>query len=540
MNRLTRSRAPQVAALEVDVSGPFEGRRFSWFRLVVVVAVVGAIGVGAFLWFRWFQDGQVAAHEGEPWFAGYVDVTATPTYAMESASADGTEHVVLAFVVAPETGGCAPTWGGVLSLDDAASQLDLDRRIVRMTDVGREIVVSFGGQRGTELAEECTSVSALADAYREVVDRYDAPVVDLDLEGAGLSDTAAMDRRAAAIAAIQSEREDTSRPLRVWLTLPVGTSGLTAEGAAAVRTFLEAGVDLAGVNVMTMDFGTLTAGTSMAEAAESALTATHRQLGALWADAGMGIGSRALWRKLGATPMIGQNDVRGEVFGLDDARELNRFALEVGLGRMSMWSLNRDAQCSPNYPDPRIVSDACSGVEQGDERFSTILSAGFDGAPTTSATPTAAPTVVPDDPATSPYPIWSPEASYPAGTKVVWRGTVYVAKWWSQGDQPDDPTVPADSSPWRLVGPVLPGETPAPQPTLPAGFYPDWDPATVYTAGDRVMLDGVAFEARWWNQTSSPESALVDPGASPWRRLTDDEIRILLGEPVESPAAVTG
>ena len=171
--------------------------------------------------------------------------------------------------------------------------------------------------------------------------------------------------------------------------------------------------------------------------------------------------------------MIGQNDVRGEVFTLDDAIALNRFANEVGLGRLSLWSLNRDSACSPNYPDPAVVSDSCSGVAQGAERFSALLAAGRDGAPSRSPVPTLPPaTPVPDDPATSPYPIWDPDAAYPAGTKVVWRGTVYVATWWTQGDQPDDPTVPADSSAWRLVGPVLPGERPVVAPSLPEGFLP--------------------------------------------------------------------
>ena len=65
---------------------------------------------------------------------------------------------------------------------------------------------------------------------------------------------------------------------------------------------------------------------------------------------------------------------------------------------------------------------------------------------------------------------------------------------------------------------------------LPEGFYPQWDPSLIYTTGDRVLDDGIAFEARWWNQTNSPESALVDPGSSPWRRLDDAELLVLLDQ----------
>ena len=56
-----------------------------------------------------------------------------------------------------------------------------------------------------------------------------------------------------------------------------------------------------------------------------------------------------------------------------------------------------------------------------------------------------------------------------AGERVVWRRNVYVAKWWTSGEVPDDPTLADDATPWRLIGPVLPGETPAPEPTVPPG-----------------------------------------------------------------------
>ena len=45
--------------------------------------------------------------------------------------------------------------------------------------------------------------------------------------------------------------------------------------------------------------------------------------------------------------------------------ELSAYASAKGVGRLSMWSLNRDRTCSPNYPDVKQVSDGCSGVEQG-------------------------------------------------------------------------------------------------------------------------------------------------------------------------------
>jgi chitinase len=513
------------------VPEPFAGRRFSWLRFGVLVLVCAvAAGVG---WHQYSSARDVAHAEatGDPWFAGYVDVTATPTYAFEAPTDEAAGDVVLSFVVAAAPDRCEPTWGTAYGLDEAATSLDLDRRIQRVRDEGHDVVVSFGGQRNAELGDACATAEKLEDAYAAVVDRYALTTIDLDLEGDALEDAAAMARRAEAVASLQTARRAADQDLAVWLTLPVGTGGLTQDGTDTVAAFLAAGVDLAGVNAMTMNFD---ADGSVADAAQDALESLHRQLAALYARADLTLGPASLWRKIGATPMIGQNDVAGDVFGLDDARDLNRFAVKQGLGRMSMWSLNRDRTCSVNYAETTVVSDACSGVDQGDERFAPLLAARFAGSPADSA---AAETVAeavatpsPDDPETSPYPVWSEGASYGAGTKVVWHGSVYEAKWWTSGDVPDDPVLQEWETPWTLVGPVLPGEKPAPTVDIPDGLFPEWDPEATYEAGDRVLRDDAVYEARWWTLGDPPERSFNDPGASPWLALDESAVRELVDD----------
>ena len=355
-----------------------DGRRSARLRLGAVVllcAVVAGVGVS---WYLSARDAGQPEAPGDPWFAGYVDVTAAPTYAFEAASDGAGQDVVLSFVVAAAPDRCEPTWGAAATLDEAARSLDLDRRIARLRAQGHDAVVSFGGQAGTELGDACASAGALEDAYAAVVERYGLTTVDLDLEGDALADAAAMARRAEAVAELQSARRAAGQDLAVWLTLPVEPDGLTPEGTAAVAAFLAAGVDLAGVNAMTMNFG---AEGAMSDLARRALESLHRQLGALYAQADPRPGPAALWRKVGATPMIGQNDVAGDVFGLADARALNAYARERGLGRMSMWSLNRDRACSDDDAATSAASAACSGVDQGDERFASLLAAGFTGRP---------------------------------------------------------------------------------------------------------------------------------------------------------------
>jgi len=519
MSATTAQHAPRARA----------GRRLSPLRVVLGVIIVAAVAGGTFFGLKIFGSAQ-ADTAYTPWFAGYVDVTATPAYAFETPKEKADRDVVLSFIVADAEEPCTPTWGSAYTLDEASHELDLDRRLARLRQEGGQAIVSFGGLLNHELATTCTDEKKLQEAYTSVIDRYKVTTIDLDIEGENLSDAAAGERRANAIADLQKSRRASGDDLAVWLTVPVAPSGMTEDGTDAVAQLLKAGVDLAGVNVMTMNYGASREdGQSMAEASIDALNAVHRQLGTLYSRADMELTDATLWSKIGATPMIGQNDVRDEVFGIGDAEKLSAFAQEQKLGRMSLWSLNRDVTCGPNYVDLKRVSDACSGIDQGDATFAGILSKGFDGRPELSASTVTTSeadqieTIV-DDPATSPYPIWSKTAGYLEGTKIVWHGNVYQAKWWTRGDLPDNPVLNEWETPWTLIGPVLPGEKPYEPPTLPEGTYPDWAGTSQYDKGDRVLFDGIPYEAKWWNQGESPEAASSDPDSSPWVALTEDEV----------------
>lgn len=512
-------------------------------RLLLLVVVVGGLAMSGFVGWNSFRDGQTAPQTS--WFGGYVDVTATPAYSIEDPPSPEAGTVVLSFIVAHPDNSCMPSWGGHYTMDEANTELDLDRRAARLAETGGEIIVSFGGLLNDELATSCTDTNELARAYGSVIDRYNINTVDLDIEADDLGNTEAGIRRAEAIAALQKERE-ANEPLRIWLTLPVAPAGLTEQGTAAVSQMLDAGVDLAGVNIMTMDYGgSRAADQTMLDASVEAAQSTHRQLGILYEQAGQSLGSRTLWKKIGLTPMIGQNDVPEEVFDLQAARGLNQFAHDNGIGRISMWSLNRDSTCGDNWPNLKRVSDSCSGIDQDGQTFAQLLGAGYSGraaAPADIAEtpePADTPAAILDDPATSPYPVWTEEYSYLAGDKVVWHRHVYEAKWWTQGDLPDNPVLQAAETPWTLIGPVLPGETPAPILTAPAGTYPEWDGETTYLKAGRVMYEGRVFEAKWWTQGDSPEAALAGSNGSPWLKLSDDKLREIIDKaPAEQkPAA---
>jgi len=291
-------------------------------------------------------------------FSPYVDVTLSPPFDLAAVAGDaGARSLTLAFAnaAAPR---CEPRWGPATPIAAPA----VIAPAARLRAAGVALRVSFGGSQGEELAGACTNVKELEAAYAYVLARYHAVAADFDLEGAALADGAAMARRARAIALLQAR---SGRRLGVSLSLPVSPHGLAAEGLAAVRAMLAAGVHLSSVNLLAMDYPPAEARGSMAAAGIGAAEAVHRQLSTVG-------GGLSGWASLGLTAMAGVNDVSGEVLTLEDARALARFASQRGLRLTSIWSLARDQPCAGS---PTAAQATCSGVAEPPYAFSRAFGA---------------------------------------------------------------------------------------------------------------------------------------------------------------------
>jgi chitinase len=252
---------------------------------------------------------------------------------------------------------------------------------------------------------------------------------------------------------------------------------------------------------------------------EQAVAAAHTQVQAALKRSGTDLASGAVWQRMGVTVMLGQNDVAGEVFTIGDARGLVRFAQDHDLARVSMWSLNRDNQCGQAFGENGVLSDSCSGVAQEPLDFSTIFSA-LNGTPAGLALRSGIVVPPPDtNPANDLYPQWSPTAEYPAGYKVVRDGYIYQAKWYVAGEDPAQVWPSESEDPWELLGPVLRADHAPNLPLLPSGTFPAWAPTGHYQAGDRVLYQGLAYQAKWYNQGTSPGEEAADPFGSPWQPL---------------------
>jgi hypothetical protein len=302
-----------------------------------------------------------APSAGTAGFAPYVDTTLYPPFNLvATARATGVKQFNLAFVVAGG-GNCTPEWGGVTAIgnDPVASQVGALRAI------GGDVRVSFGGEAGNELAVTCTSASRLQAAYQQVISAYHVNKIDFDIEGAALANAAANARRDQAIAALQAADPG----LQASFTLPAIPSGLTADGIALLDGAVRAGVRVAAVDVMAMDYGDGAApgpGGQMGTYAIDAATAADAQVATA-----LGISDGAAWSKVAVTPMIGVNDISDEVFTLANAAQLAAFAASRHLAWLSMWSAARDVECpggAKNYTQP-----TCSGVVQAPNQFMDAL-----------------------------------------------------------------------------------------------------------------------------------------------------------------------
>lgn len=321
-----------------------------------VVALLGGLALPHAV-----TTGATPARHIAPLIAPYVDMTLYPLTSLGPlARASGLRTFTAAFIV--DGGACHAAWGGVTALGDPAIGAD----IAGLRQMGGTVIISFGGQAGSELAQTCASVATLVAQYRKVIETYHATWIDFDVEGAAVAAPTSIDRRDRAIAALESAATHAGHPLRVSFTLPVLPTGLDDNGLSVLRDALHAHVRIDRVNIMAMDYGDQAAPHAMGAAAMAAATNTVRQLASLLPHTP----TAALWKMLGMTPMIGMNDVTPEVFSLADARAVAAFARQHGVGLLSFWSAARDQTCPHGAT---YTADNCSGVAQAPNAFAHIF-----------------------------------------------------------------------------------------------------------------------------------------------------------------------
>ena len=297
-------------------------------------------------------------------FAPYIDMGLTASWQLLTIQQQsGIKVFTLGFVVG--NGGCTPTWGGVgatVANDTLPNGTTMLSIVQGIRAAGGDVIISFGGASGTELALGCTTVSSLQAAYQSVLNKYrvnsSTPVrLDFDIEGGAVLDQASINRRNQALVGLKNANPG----LVISFTLPVLPTGLVASGVNMLNSIKAAGLNANVINIMAMDYGPANDnGGQMGLSAVQAASNTHNQVVAA-----------GLTATIGVTPMIGINDVASEIFQLSDAQMLLNFAnANSYITRLSMWSVSRDNGSCPNQG---FASPVCSGITQSNWAFANIF-----------------------------------------------------------------------------------------------------------------------------------------------------------------------
>ena len=252
---------------------------------------------------------------------------------------------VTALTLAFATGECgAETWDGM----DPQTLVNANLRA--FAQAGIDYIISTGGEAGV--------FTCATDAGMEAfVAHYASPRLvgfDFDIERGQSADIlASLVRRIKA----GKERHPELRfsfTLATWGASDGSQASLNDDGQRVMQAIRDAGLADYYVNLMVMDYGEPTprncvVSGGVCDMGQSAIQAARNL------NARFGVPMS----RIELTPMIGVNDVVANVFTLDDARVLARFARESAVGGVHFWSLDRDAPCPPGVSG---VSAICSGL----------------------------------------------------------------------------------------------------------------------------------------------------------------------------------
>jgi len=300
-------------------------------------------------------------------FAPYFE-TWTSDGIAATANASGDSYFTLAFLETLSKSSCSLAWNGVKSQTVAGGRYLSD--IASSRAAAGDVIPSLGGwsadQGGTEIADSCNDVNAIAAAYEGVIKTYGVSRIDMDVEGRSLGRSAGIDRRNKAIAIVEDWAAAHGRPLQISYTLPTSTAGLDADGLAVLQNAVHNGARVDVVNLMTFDYydGTTT---QMGPAAISAAKGVVAQLKQLYPNQT----AAQRWGRVGITIMNGIDDYpkKTEVTTLADANQILNFATNKGIDTLSMWAIQRDNGGCPGSGG----SGNCSGIAQGNWAFSHVL-----------------------------------------------------------------------------------------------------------------------------------------------------------------------
>jgi len=252
---------------------------------------------------------------------------------------------VTALTLAFATGECgAETWDGM------DPWLLMNANLREFVQAGIDYIISTGGEAGVFTCATDAGMEAFIAHYAS------SRLIgfDFDIERGQSADIVASVVRRIKAAKERHPALRFSFTLATWGASDGSLASLNDDGQRVMQAIRDAGLTDYYINLMVMDYGEATprncvVSAGVCDMGQSAIQAA-RNLNARFGVA---------LRRIELTPMIGVNDVVANVFTLEDAQVLARFARESVLGGVHFWSLDRDAPCPAGVSG---VSSTCSGL----------------------------------------------------------------------------------------------------------------------------------------------------------------------------------
>ncbi len=270
-------------------------------------------------------------------------------------SATGIKQFTMAFM--NSGGGCTPAWDSNRPLTGGVDQ----QAINTIRANGGDVEISFGGWSGNKLGPNCSSASALAGAYQQVINAYGLKFIDIDIENTDeFENEAVQDRILGALKIVKQNNPG----IKTIITFGTSTSGPSWWGTRLINRSRELGANIDVFTVMPFDFGcssgiyncTVGAANGLRNALKSAFG---------WSDA-------TAYAHMGISGMNGLSDQQ-ELTSPSTWTQIRDWANAHHIARLAFWSVNRDRPC----PGGGVVSN-CSGISQNNWQF-TAITAGFTG-----------------------------------------------------------------------------------------------------------------------------------------------------------------
>ena len=268
-------------------------------------------------------------------FAPYMYVGAGDHFALTNCDDQcGLKFYTLAFIIAKQDGSGKdaiyhpePSWDGRIAIADNFYHDQIDAIRQR----GGDVIMSFGGEAGKEMANIIDDPAKLEAAYQQVIDQYKFTWLDFDVEGNNLDKGKAdSERRNTVLAALQKKNPG----LIISYTLPVDPDGISDASQALLTDAVKQGVKVHSANLMVMYFGKefINKGKTEGQLGVDSANAAYAQLQKI--DPAI---------QVGLCPCLGRNGSVAEVFGLDDAKTIKTFADQTPwVCSLHYWSINDD------------------------------------------------------------------------------------------------------------------------------------------------------------------------------------------------------